>query len=400
MTEILFWACCSLLGYVYVLYPALVQFIAARFGRPVALSDIFPRVTVILTAYNEEGCIKAKLDNLSSLNYPRELIDILVASDGSSDATETIAAAYDPKRVRVLRVEGRRGKTACQNAAAAAALGDVLVFTDATTYLQADALKYLVRNFADKEVGCVGGRLVYVTKVDNMTGRGGETYWSYELRLRAAESALGSLIGVSGCLYAVRRSAYRPIDPALISDFVIAMTMREQKLRTVLAPEAVCFESTLDRGSEELSMRVRVAVRSLNALVRQRRFLNPLRYGLFAWQLLSHKLLRYASPLLWLTALAANVMLAYYTRERFPEEPLYLLLLLGQCVLIAAGSVGFVMRRDARSTGALGRPYYLLLTNAASLIATLRYLRGERMIIWTPIRQATPINPINSARAR
>ena len=240
----LFWACCSLLSYVYVLYPALVQFLAARFGRPVALSDIFPRVTVILTAYNEEGCIKAKLDNLSSLNYPRALIDILVASDGSSDATEKIAAAYDPQRVRVLRVEGRRGKTACQNAAAAAALGDVLVFTDATTYLQADALKFLVQNFADKDVGCVGGRLVYVTKVDNMTGRGGETYWSYELRLRAAESALGSLIGVSGCLYAVRRSAYRPIDPALISDFVIAMTMREQKLRTVLAPEAVCFEST------------------------------------------------------------------------------------------------------------------------------------------------------------
>lgn len=381
MITIVFWASVGLLGYVYVLYPALVSFLAARFGRPVNRGDISPRVTIILTVYNEEDCIAAKLDNLSSLNYPRELIDILVVSDGSSDSTEKIAAMYDPRRVSVLRVEGRRGKTACQNDAAAAASGEVLVFTDATTHLQADALKNLVQNFADPEVGCVGGRLVYVAKVENMTGRGGETYWSYELRLRAAESSLGSLIGVSGCLYALRKSAYRPMDAGLISDFVIAMKMQEQNLRTVLAPEAVCYEATLDRGSEELSMRVRVAIRSLNALVRERRFLNPLRYGLFAWQLWSHKVLRYASPLLWLSALAANVLLA-------GETP-YLVLLLAQSTLIAAGSVGFLMPRQARTLAWFGRPYYLLLTNAASLIATLRYLRGERMVTWTPLRKST-----------
>jgi cellulose synthase/poly-beta-1,6-N-acetylglucosamine synthase-like glycosyltransferase len=374
----IFWTCIGLLVYVYAVYPALIRVLAARFGRPVAVGDIFPPVTIILTAYNEEDCIKVKLDNLLALNYPRDLIDILVASDGSSDRTEEIARGYGPRNVRVLRIDGRRGKTACQNAAAAAATGEILMFTDATTFVQPDSLRHLVRNFNDPAVGCVGGRLIYVTKVDNMTGRGGETYWSYELRLRAAESSLGSLIGVSGCLYAVRRSAYRSIDPALISDFVIAMKMQEQRLRAVLAPEAVCFESTLDRGSEELSMRVRVAIRSLNALVRGRSFLNPFRYGLFSWQLWSHKALRYASPLLWLTALVANIALAGKTP--------YLVLLLGQTTLIAAGAAGFMMHRDERTSGVLGRPYYLLLTNAASLIATLRYLRGERMVTWTPIR--------------
>jgi cellulose synthase/poly-beta-1,6-N-acetylglucosamine synthase-like glycosyltransferase len=378
MTTVVFWACCGMLAYVYVLYPALVAILAKRLARPVARGDISPRVTVVLTVYNEADCIKTKLDNLCSLNYPRELLDILVVSDGSTDATEQIAATYDARRVRVLRIEGRRGKTACQNAAAAAAGAEILVFTDATTHVHSDALRHLVQNLADPQVGCVGGRLVYVTKVDNMTGRGGETYWSYELRLRAAESSLGSLIGVSGCLYAVRRSAYRPIDPSLISDFVIAMTMQEQGLRTVLAPEAVCFETTLDEGSQELAMRVRVAIRSLNALVRERRFLNPIRYGLFAWQLWSHKVLRYASPVLWLTALAANVLLA-------GDAP-YLVLLIAQALLIAAGAAGFMVHRDARTTPVLGRPYYLLLTNAASLIATLRYLRGERMVTWTPIR--------------
>jgi cellulose synthase/poly-beta-1,6-N-acetylglucosamine synthase-like glycosyltransferase len=377
MATFVFWACCGLLLYVYVLYPIAIRLLAAWVGRHVRRGDVLLPVTIIVTAYNEERCIRAKLDNLMGLNYPPDLVSILVASDGSSDSTEQIAASYDPARVRVLRVEGRRGKTACQNAAAAEASGEILVFTDATTQLQSDALTRLVEGFADADVGCVGGLLVYVTEVDNVTGRGGETYWSYELKLRAAESSLGSLIGVSGCLYAVRKSAYRPIAPALISDFVIAMKMREQDLRTVLAPNAICWETTLDQGRHELSMRVRVAVRSLNALIRERRFLSPA-YGYFAWQLWSHKVLRYASPLLWLGAIAANVALV--------REPLYLFLLIAQIGLLACGTIGFILQDKQRNLGLFGKPYYFLLTNVAALIATLRYLQGERMVTWNPIR--------------
>jgi cellulose synthase/poly-beta-1,6-N-acetylglucosamine synthase-like glycosyltransferase len=211
-------------------------------------APVLPKITVIITSYNEEKCIRAKLDNLAGLDYPADLLNVVVASDGSTDSTEEIAATYDPRRVHVLRLEGRRGKTACQNASAAAATGEILVFTDATTRLHAAALKHLVENFADKNVGCVGGRLVYVTDIENVTGRGGEAYWSYELRLRAAESSLGSLIGVSGCPYAVRGSAYRAIHPELISDFVVTMRMQEQGLRTVLATDAICFEETLNSG--------------------------------------------------------------------------------------------------------------------------------------------------------
>lgn len=378
LATLVFWACLGLLLYVYVLYPLAVRMLAAWLGTRDGHGAALPTVTIIVTAYNEERCIRAKLANLFALNYPSELFDILVASDGSSDATEAIAASYDPARVRVLRLDGRRGKTACQNAAAAVATGDLLVFTDATTRLQSDALRHLVERFADANVGCVGGLLVYVAEVDNITAREGQTYWSYEVRLRAAESRLGSLIGVSGCLYAVRRSVYRPIHPGLISDFVIAMKMREQGLRTVLAPEALCFEATLGHARQELSMRVRVAIRSFNALIRERRFLNPLKYGFFAWQLWSHKVLRYASPLLWLGALAANLALG--------REPLYLFLLIGQTSLLAAGAVGFVLQDHQRRLGVFGKPYYFLLTNLASLIATLRYLRGERMVIWDPIR--------------
>ena len=381
MAKLVFWACCIVLLYVYVLYPLLVRLLARRIGLSIARGDCLPSVTIIVTAYNEEKSMQAKLDNLSGLNYPKELVRILVASDGSSDQTDAIAAAYDPKVVTVLRLEGRRGKTACQNAAAAASSGEILLFTDATTLLQADALRNIVENFNDPQVGCVGGRLVYVTDLENATGRGGETYWSYELQLRSAESGLGSLIGVSGCLYAVRRTAYLPIDPSLISDFVVAMKMREQNLRTVLAPNAVCFEATLEHGSLELAMRVRVAVRSLNALIHERRFLNPWRYGYFAWQLWSHKALRYASPLLWMGALAANLVLV-----RNNPYSAYIVLLGGQIVILAAGTVGFMLQGKRRDLGIFGKPYYFLLANVAALIATLRYMRGERMVTWNPIR--------------
>lgn len=370
------WVCVLLLLYSYLLYPLLVWGLARRFGIPVRRAPVLSRVTIIVTAYNEQKCIRAKLDNLAGLSYPPELLEILVASDGSTDSTETIAANYEARSVRVLRLDGRRGKTACQNAAAAAATGDILVFTDATTRLESRALMALLESFADPTVGCVGGRLEYVADVEHATACG--TYWDYELRLRAAESDFGSLIGVSGCLYAVRKSVYRKIDPEVISDFVIAMKMEEQGLRTVLAPDAVCFETTLTSGRQELSMRVRVVVRTLNAIVHQRQFLNPFKYGRFAWQLWSHKVLRYASPLLWLTALASNIALA--------SETPYLLLLAAQLTLIAAGTTGCILQQRGRGLGMLQRPYYLLLTNAASLIATLRYLRGERMVVWTPLR--------------
>ena len=379
MALIVLWICCALLVYSYFAYPLLVGVLAKLFGTPVAGDNVLRRVTVIVTAYNEANCIRAKLDNLAGLDYPLDLLQVLVVSDGSTDSTEQIAASYEVRPVRVLRVDGRQGKTACQNAAALAADGEILVFTDATTRLKTDAVEAMVKNFADPLVGCVGGRLIYVSDVDNMTGSGGEAYWSYETRLRMGESSLGSLIGVSGCLYAVRKSSYRPIDPGLISDFAIAMRIRELGLRTILAPDACCYETTLEDGTRELSMRIRVGVRSLNALVQERRFLNPLKYGLFAWQLWSHKVLRYASPFLWIGALAANfVLIAHHLA--------YLIMFVGQCAIIGAGIAGFMLQDRNHKLGPLTKPYYFVLTNLASFIAALRFLRGERMVVWTPVR--------------
>jgi cellulose synthase/poly-beta-1,6-N-acetylglucosamine synthase-like glycosyltransferase len=379
MIEFLFWTACITLVYVYVLFPVLVRLLASRFGTSVSEADLPLKVSIIVTAYNEEKGILAKLENLLGLDYPKDLVDIIVASDASSDGTDQLVRNCGSDRVQLLRIEGRQGKTSCQNAAAAVAHGQILVFTDATTRLDSQALRALVRRFDSADVGCVAGRLMYVTRTESVTGEGGEAYWDYEIKLRMAESALGSLVGVSGCLYAVRRSAYRPINPGLISDFVISMKIREQSMRTVLAANAVCYEETLNRAAHEMSMRVRVAIRSINALICERRFLNPWRYGLFAWQLWSHKLLRYASPFLWLIALGTNIAL-------MSKNPVYVALFVCQIAVILAGIAGFILQSRLAKLGILGRPYYFLLTNIASFLATLRYAKGERMVTWKPLR--------------
>jgi cellulose synthase/poly-beta-1,6-N-acetylglucosamine synthase-like glycosyltransferase len=304
-------------------------------------------------------------------------VDIIVASDASSDATDELVRSFNAPNVRLLRIEGRLGKTACQNAAAAAASGELLVFTDATTRIEANAFRAMARNFHDPAVGCVAGRLSYLAANEDATGHGGTSYWNYEIKLRMAESHLGSLIGVSGCLYSVRRSAYREISPELISDFVVAMMVRDQGLRTVLEPDAVCYEETLDRPDRELAMRVRVGMRSLAALASQKRFLNPFRFGAFAWQLWSHKVLRYLSPVFWTLALLANTALAMQGR--------YVWLLAIQLLVLVSGLLGFTSLPSGKSR-LLAQPYYFLLTNLASALSLFRFLRGERVVTWTPLR--------------
>lgn len=379
MATVLFWFCAGALAYVYLAYPLLASAFARLAKRDVRRSRGYrPSVTVLIAAYNEEKSITTKIDNVLALDYPPDLLDVIVVSDASTDGTDEVVHGYGSARVRLLRVEGRRGKTACQNIAVTGATGEIVVFTDATTHIERNALAAMVENFADSEVGCVAGLLRYQGKGENLTAAGGVSYWGYEIALRSAESRLGTLIGVSGCLYAVRRTAYRPIAPGLISDFVIAMRMREQGLRTILERRAVCFEETLSRSGQELSMRVRVALRTISALVSERRFLNPFSDPLFAWELWSHKVLRYASPCGLLAMMGACLVLA--------SIPLYRVALLGFSCLLVAGLTGFVLQMSTKRLGLLSKPYYFLLTNLASLIAIMRYLKGERVVTWSPIR--------------
>src|SRR5688500_1845928 len=306
-----FWAGAAALFYTYAGYPLLLVVLSRLRGRGVERREGFePAVSVIITAYNEERDLRAKLENTLALDYPAGKLEVIVASDCSNDRTDDIARSFAPRGVRLHRQPERLGKTAAQNAAVELARGDVLLFSDATTLYRPDVLRRMMPDFADASVGCVAGRLVYVDPAHTDVGSGAKSYWGYETLLKTHESRVRSLIGVSGCLYAVRRAAYVPLYHEACSDFIIATKMVEQGLRAVYEPGAVCTEETNRRPREELRMRVRVITQTFTDPWRHRNMLSPLRAGFYAVELLSHKVCRYLVPVFLLLTLAGSVALA------------------------------------------------------------------------------------------
>jgi cellulose synthase/poly-beta-1,6-N-acetylglucosamine synthase-like glycosyltransferase len=251
--EAVFWLSAAAFFYTYAGYPLLVLIVSRLRGRDVRRAGLEPNVTVIITAYNEERDLGLKLENTLELDYPPEKMEIIVASDCSTDRTDEIVLSFASRGVRLLRQPERLGKTAAQNAAVLEAKGEIILFSDATTLYQPDVLRVMMPNFADPSVGCVAGRLIYVDPSSSNTGQGARSYWEYETFIKRHESRACSLIGASGCLYGVRRNAYVPMYPEACSDFLIATVMVEQGLRAVFEPEAVCTEETNHRSNRELS---------------------------------------------------------------------------------------------------------------------------------------------------
>jgi cellulose synthase/poly-beta-1,6-N-acetylglucosamine synthase-like glycosyltransferase len=377
--EVILWLSVLALLYTYAGYPALIALISTLRPRRIRRMEYTPRISVIITAYNEERALAAKLRNTIELNYPRDLMEIIVASDCSNDRTDEIVKSFASEGVILHRQPQRMGKTAAQNNAVEKARGEVIVFSDATSHYEPGALRRIVPNFADETVGCVGGRLVYVDPGDTHVGRGAKSYWGYETFLKKHESRACSLIGVSGCLYAVRRSAYVPLYDEACSDFIIATKMVEQGLRAVYEPEAVCREETNQRHDNELRMRVRIIAQTFTDLWRHRAMLNPLRSGLYGIQLLSHKVMRYFVPFFLIAMFAASAVLAN-------DSGLLRLFFFAQAFGYLCGALSWLLENFGIRSRALALPHYFVLANVASVIAMFQFVRGERYARWEPIR--------------
>lgn len=391
---ILFWACVAIILYAYLVYPLLLAVVSRFRGRPVRRAMVSPTVSVIITAYNEERDLRAKLENTLALDYPQELLEVIVASDCSTDRTDDIVRDFAGRGVRLHRQQERLGKTAAQNAAVELAHGEVILFSDATTLYRPDVLRVMATNFADPAVGCVAGRLIYVDPGQTNVGQGARSYWGYETFLKKHESHICSLIGVSGCLYAVRRSAYVPLANDACSDFIIATVMVSQGLRAIYEPDAVCTEETNQQANREMKMRVRVIAQTYSDLWRNREMMNPLRSGFYAVQLFSHKVLRYCVPFLLLLIFLSSVVLA-------PNSIFYAVMLLGQFGFYAAAGIGWLLERAGKRSRLFALPQYFVLANVASVIAFFKFLRGERFARWEPIRESVTANlPVASAPER
>jgi cellulose synthase/poly-beta-1,6-N-acetylglucosamine synthase-like glycosyltransferase len=352
--------------------------------RPLEIKKSFvePTVTVLITAYNEERDIRAKLENTLLIDYPKEKLEILVASDCSDDKTDEIVKEFAASNVKLHRQSERLGKTMAQNAGVERAGGEIILFSDATTDYAPDVLKQMLPNFADESVGCVAGRLIYVDDSRSSIGKGARSYWSYETFLKRSESRACSLIGASGCLYAVRRVAYRPMYAEACSDFLICTKIYEQNLRSIYEPNAVCMEETNRQADKEFQMRVRVISQTFTDLWRNRQMLNPLNSGFFAVELVSHKLLRYAVPLFLILVFITSLILAFFSN-------FFTLALVVQVAFYLTAFAGWLFSKRGKNIGVFAIPLYFVLTNLASVIGFYKFLRGERYARWEPIRDKT-----------
>lgn len=382
MLYALFWMSLILLVYIYAGYPLLVR-LAARLAPELvrAHDGETPRVSVLIAAFNEAADIEATLRNKLAQNYPADRLELLVISDDSDDGTDDIVrnvAAGSAIPVRLFRQVPRQGKTAGLNTLVPEASGDILLFSDANSQWDPDAIRYLVSNFADPEVGYVTGKMVYVNDAGNLVGDGCSAYMKYENWLREQETRTGSIIGVDGGIDAMRKALYRPLNPDQLPDFVQPLKVVEQGYRVVYEPRALLKEPALSDSTSEFSMRVRVSLRALWALKDMAALMNPLRHGFFALQLISHKLLRYLAFIPLATFTLATLLL-------MPRGGIYPLAFLGLVALYGLAWIGSKNESAGRNFGPLySVPYYFLLLNVASLKAVLAFLRGEKRVVWKP----------------
>jgi len=372
-----FLAAISLLAYTWAGYPLALWILSMLSRRRASSSRQQPTVSVIIAVYNEEAQIATKLEDCVALQYPAELLEIIVASDGSTDATESIVdqwAARD-RRFRLVRTEGRKGKSGAQNLAAAEASGEILLFTDADTRTSPDLLKRIAADFTDPQIGIVAP-VMRLRASDGTVSRSQGAYWRFEVWVRQMESDLGILATASGSAFAIRRQLFRPIPVQFGDDCVTPLDVRIQGFKILQDEKATVSDLMPDSVTGELRTRIRMTTRNWSGILSRPACLNPLRFPGTAWGLVSHKLLRWMTPLFLAAALVANAVLAIR-----PEWRLLLLLLL-QGSFYAAAALGWKRSRQQPCGRIFGYPFAFCLANLGFLLGLLRALRGRAVIAY------------------
>lgn len=377
----------ALLVYIYCGYPCLLSVLARLFRRSHRTDEsLEPSITLIISVHNEERVIEEKLANALDLDYPPDKLEIVVVSDGSTDRTDEIVTAHAARGATLIRTPERRGKTAGLNLAMTRVNGDIVVFSDANAIYDRHALRRLVRHFADEAVGYVVGHARYSGGDESAAGNSESTYWDMEVRIKQWESDFSSVVGGDGALYAIRRHLYEPLAESDINDFVNPLQIVAKGYRGIFDPSAWCSERTAGEFGKEYGRKVRIANRSFNGLLRVAVVCNPFVVGRFAWQVISHKLLRWFSPFIIACHLAASVMTAGTTptgMAAFAATACYLLFFLFALV----GWWREIVPGRHRALWYL--PYYFVLMNIAAAVGVIKRLRGEVISTWSTVRESS-----------
>lgn len=379
-------ASAGFVAYTYLGYPLLLKalsLLSRSGGTSEDWPDAWPEISITVPMYNEEAQAAELVESLLALDYPPEKRQILIVSDGSTDRTNEILRGYADRGVELLSLSERAGKTAGENAAAGRLRGKIVINTDASIRIQPDALKRLVATFSDPAVGLASGRDVSVSRMDEPANLGESGYVGYEMWVRDLETAVSSIVGASGCFYAIRSHLHRiPVPDPLSRDFTAALKCRERGYRAVSVPDAVSLVPRTASLNREYRRKVRTIARGMDTLAYKKALLNPLRHGLFAWMLFTHKLCRWAVP--W-AALAGGVGLALLARH----DGWALALLLAGSAGIALGFTGWLLGGDRPLPRLLQLAAFAVMGNVAAMHAALKALRGDRDPIWEPTRRST-----------
>ncbi len=377
--------------YVYLVYPALL-FILVKLGRGQVNKrddNYLPSVTLMVSCYNEVEVVREKISNCIALDYPSELIVIIFISDGSDDGTDEIIKEYENQNIKLIRQEGRLGKTSAINLAMPSATGEVIVFSDANAMYQKDAIRKLVRNFVDREVGYVVGAALYTDGKDNAAATSEDTYWRYEIALKEMESKLHSVVGGDGAIYAIRKDLFIPLDAKDINDFVNPLQIIAQGFRGVFDAEAICLEETAGDFAKEARRKERIVNRSFRGLMKVKQVLNPFKFGFFSFEIISHKLLRWLIPVFLLGTVLGSIYLSFHGVVIFKA------LLMGEVVFFWLSILGYLKSAQTKISPIFFYPYYFLMVNWYSLIGTIKALMGDIQVIWSSPRGKREHDKVN-----
>ena len=372
MAEILFWISFLLLIYAFCGYPSLIRLMAALTGKKSRSSDDHtPEVSILLSVYNEEKVILAKIENFFQLDYPAELIELIVISDGCTDKTETIVTSFDSSRIRLFIQDQRGGKTLALNRGAIEAMGEILIFTDANSMFAPDAVHKLVRHFSDPAVGLVSGRSVYLDSQTRVE-QSGDAYRRYEDYLKEQESKTVSIVGADGAIYAMRKQLYTPLPPEHINDFIHPMQVAAKGFRALYEPVAVCREVLDSDPSGELNRQTRIMAQSwLIVFVQTKNLLKARCYALL-WAVFSHKILRWLTLPLMVILLVSNVLI-------LKNSMIFQMFFALQVAFYIAAAFGW-----NKAQGLLRIPTMFILLHTAAIFGLIRLATGKVYTTWNP----------------
>jgi cellulose synthase/poly-beta-1,6-N-acetylglucosamine synthase-like glycosyltransferase len=378
MARVVFWLAALLLFYVYAGYPLLLALICLFVRRQRSEPGYSPSISVLIAAYNEEEAIERKIRQTLALEYPADKIEVLVLSDCSTDRTDEIVKTFPDSRVRLVRMAERKGKTHAQNQGVKQAKGEVVIFSDATAIYHSNALLYLACNYQDATVGAVSGRYQYFDPGDQSpTGLGSVAFWNYENLIKKLQSRIKTIAGCCGCIYSVRKAAYTELPADIISDLVQPLQAIKKGYRVLFEDRALAYEETTQSTSEEFSMRVRVVTRAMRGLLSVSDLLKPWKFFWPAFQLWSHKIMRWIVPLFLIVLFAANIFL-------FDLLTFRLLFAVQLCFYgVAILNMLLPLHRQWKP---LGIPLFFCTLNAAALVSMMEICRGRKYVTWQTVR--------------